>query len=250
MTAGLVIATAGLFVASTIQAATGFGFALVAGPVLYAVAPPSAAVALVLLLGEVVNILILFGEHRRPQIDWSAVRPCLAAAIPGLPLGALLVVVVPATSMQIAVGIAVCGIVLARLARRGPPRPARASGPAAAVAAGLAVGVLTTSTTTSGPPLAIWLTARRMPPAEIRDAVTVIFFALDLIGIFVLVAIAGTGSLSHVSWLLALVPASAVGHFIGRRIFLRLPVTAYEPIVLTTAFAAGVLALATGLANR
>jgi uncharacterized membrane protein YfcA len=247
---GLAIATIGLLIASAVQAATGFGFALVAGPVLYAVAPPSAAVALVLLLGEVVNILILFAEQRRPEIEWAAIRPCLAAAIPGLPIGALLVRVVPAATMQIAVGVAVCSIVVARLARRGPPRPARATGPGAAVAAGLAVGVLTTSTTTSGPPLAIWLTARRMPPARIRDAVTAIFFVLDLVGIFALVAVAGTGSLSHVSWLIALIPASVAGHFVGRRIFLRLSPPAYEPIVLTTAFLSGVLALATGLANN
>ena len=56
MSTGLVIAALGLLVAAAaeLQAATGFGFALVAGPVLYAVTEPAAAVALVLILGQVV----------------------------------------------------------------------------------------------------------------------------------------------------------------------------------------------------
>jgi uncharacterized membrane protein YfcA len=248
MTAALAIAVIGLLVASTVQAATGFGFALVAGPVLYAVAPASAAVLLVMVLGQVVNVFVLFGEHRRPEVDWSAVRPALLAAIPGLPIGALIITVVPRAAMQIAVGVIVCSIVVFRLARRRPAHGEGAHGRGAALAAGFSVGVLTTSTTTSGPPLAIWLTARRMPPAQIRDAVTVIFFTLDLVGVFVLLAVTGTECLSRASWIPVLIPMAIIGHYIGRRMFLRLAPGAYEPIVLTTAGVAGVLSIAAGLA--
>src|SRR4029079_5024318 len=100
---GRSIAARALLGAATVQAATGFGFALVAGPVLYAVMEPAAAVALVLIIGQVVNVLVLFGERRRPQVDWSAVRPALAAAIPGLPIGALIVRIVSATAMRLGV---------------------------------------------------------------------------------------------------------------------------------------------------
>jgi uncharacterized membrane protein YfcA len=250
MTIALVIAACGLLVAATVQAATGFGFALIAGPVLYAVAPPSAAVALVLILGQVVNLLVMFGERRRLEVDWTAVRPALAAAIPGLPIGVLIITVVSETAMKIAVGIAVCGIVLARLARRKGQPGHSGTGRGAAVAAGFAVGVLTTSTTTSGPPLAIWLTARRMPPAAIRDAVTVIFFTLDIVGLAVLYAIAGSASLDKDGWIPVLVPVAILGHAVGRQLFLRLPPPYYEPLVLASAFAAGVLSIATGLASR
>jgi uncharacterized membrane protein YfcA len=59
---GLLVAAGGLLVAATVQSATGFGFALIAGPVLYAVASPPAAVALVLVIGEVVNVLVCLGS--------------------------------------------------------------------------------------------------------------------------------------------------------------------------------------------
>jgi uncharacterized membrane protein YfcA len=246
---GLVIAALGLLVAAIIQAATGFGFALVAGPVLYAVTEPAAAVALVLILGQVVNVLVLFGERRRPEVDWSAVRPALAAAIPGLPVGALIVRVVSAMAMRVAVGGIVCTIVALRFASRGRPRRARHPGRGAALAAGFSVGVLTTSTTTSGPPLAIWLTARRMEPHVIRDVVSVIFFALDVVGIAVLFAIGGPDSTAQLDWVIWLFPVVVVGHVVGRQVFLRLPTEYYEPLVLGSAFVAGALSIVTGLAG-
>ena len=249
------LAACGLLVASTVQSATGFGFSLVAGPALYAVVEPAAAVGLILVLGQVVNLLVLFGERRRPQIDWSAVFPALVAALPGLPIGALLVRTLPASSLRIGVGLVVCAVVVDRLARRLVRHQHRAAGLEAAagrggaIAAGFTVGVLTTSTTTSGPPLAIWLTARRMAPTTLRDTVTVIFFVLDLVGITVVIAIVGTGSsLARAEWIPRLIPVAVAGHLLGRQVFLRLPARHYEWTVLTLALVAGAVSVATGIA--
>jgi uncharacterized protein len=249
------LAACGLLAASTVQSATGFGFALIAAPTLYAVVDPAAAVGLVLVLGQVVNVLVLFGERRLPQLDWSAVTPALIAAVPGLPIGALLVRTLPESALRIGVGLIVCAVVLQRLVRRlarsrKPARdPGAAAGRGAAVAAGFSVGVLTTSTTTSGPPLAIWLTARGMAPAMLRDTVTVIFFALDFIGIAVVVAIVGAGSsLARAEWIPLLIPVAIAGQILGRQLFLRLPTRRYEQIVLSFALVAGVASIAAGLA--
>lgn len=255
MSIAFALAACGLLVASTVQSATGFGFALVAGPALYAVVEPAAAVGLVMVLGQVVNLLVLFGERRRPQVDWSAVLPALVAALPGLPIGALLLRTLPASSLRLAVGLIVCAVVVNRLARRlarHKQRPSGrevAAGRGAAVAAGFAVGVLTTSTTTSGPPLAVWLTARRLEPGAVRDTVTVLFLVLDLIGIAILVTVVGTGpSLARADWVPMLIPVAAAGHLLGRQAFLRLPARYYAPIVLTFALVAGAASVATGIA--
>lgn len=247
MSGALLAAVCIFLLAATIQSATGFGFALVSGPALFAVVEPTAAVALVLVLAQVVNLLILFAERRRLHIDWTIVRPALLAAIPGLPIGALIVAVVPGTAMRVGTGVIVSTIVLVRLARRSRPPHPSSTGRGAALIAGLAVGVLTTSTTTSGQPLAIWLTARKMRPEAIRDVVTVIFLTLDVIGIFILVGVAGSDSLANAGWIPVLIPVAALGHFLGRGIFLRLPARAYEPIVLGTALASGLLAITTGI---
>lgn len=235
----------GLLAASIVQSATGFGYSLVAGPFVYAALDPAEAVALIMIVGEVVSLLILFGERRRPRILWRETGTALAAAVPGLPLGALLIRTVPAHAMTLAVGLIVCCLCTVRLARRGRARAARThDGPTSAIAAGFCVGVLTTSTTTSGPPLAIWLTARRLEPAVIRDVVTLIFIVLDVIGLAVVIAINGADSLPSVRLAGGLAVVAALGQIIGRRLFLRLPGAAYEPLVLSVALLAGIVAIA------
>ncbi len=242
------VTVVGLFVASTLQSATGFGFSLVAGPTLFAVIDASAAVTLLMVIGQVVNLLVLFGERRRPQIEWSVLRPALLAALPGLPLGALIVRLVPLRALRLAVGVIVVALVVTRVVGRRRPPSTRPIGRRGAIVAGLAVGVLTTSTTTSGPPLAIWLTSRRMAPAAIRDAVTMIFLLLDIVALPVFIGIVGSGAgLARIGWIPLLVPGAALGQIIGRRVFLRLPPAHYTRIVLGFALVAGALSVAAGL---
>src|SRR5690349_2521212 len=91
MTLTLIVLSAGLFVAAVVQSATGFGFALVAGPVAYAVLHPLPAVTLILIVAPVVSVLVLFGERRRPRVLWREISLAVVAAIPGLPIGLLLI---------------------------------------------------------------------------------------------------------------------------------------------------------------
>jgi uncharacterized membrane protein YfcA len=244
----LIVAAVAFALAATVQSATGFGFSLISGPLVFAVIEPSAAVGLVLVLSQVVNLLVLFGERRRPQVDWGAVRLALVAAAPGLPLGAVAVRVLPATALRVAVAALVATVVAdrIRLHRRGRRRGD--GGRPAALAAGFAVGALTTSTATNGPPLAIWLTARGLDPATLRDTVTVLFAIVDLVGVGVLAGVVGTGrTFTHASWLLALVPVCAAGQLAGRRLFLRIPARHFEWVVLGLATAAAAASLASGV---
>lgn len=248
MNEALIVAAVGFALAATVQSATGFGFSLISVPLVFAVIEPSAAVGLVLLLSQVVNLLVLFGERRRPRIDWAAVRPALLAAIPGLPVGAVAVRLLPADALRLAVAILVAAVVADRVRRHRQGRRRGDGGRPAALAAGFAVGVLTTSTATNGPPLAVWLTARGLDPATLRDTVTVLFAIVDLIGVGVLAAVVGPErTLTHVSWLLLLVPVCAAGQVAGRRIFLRIPPHRFEWVVLGLASAAAAASLASGL---
>ena len=76
-------ALAGAFV----QSATGFGFALVLSPALFAVLDPVEAVATLLVLGLALNVLVLFeadGGARRLAPRW---RRCCWRRCPGWPRG-------------------------------------------------------------------------------------------------------------------------------------------------------------------
>ena len=230
-----------------LQAATGFGFALLAGPSLYAVMAPSHAVALLLILGLCVNVLVLGAERRPLAVDWSGLRPAMLAAIPGLPIGAVLVRVLPADVLRIAIGVIVCVLVAHRVLRRAP-EARHAPGRATAGVAGFSAGVLTTSTTTNGPPLALWLGGRGLDPAVVRDTVSAAFLMLDVVGLVVVLAIVGPErALAEAVWLPFLIPVVLLGHLAGSWVFRRLPAHRYDQILLIAVAVAGALSIASGV---
>ncbi len=247
MSGWIAVVVAALLLAVALQAATGFGFALLAGPSLYSVMAPTKAVALLLILGLCVNVLVLGGERRRLAVDWAGLRPAMLAALPGLPIGALLVRVLPADALRIAIGVIVCALVAHRLWRRSPvARPA--AGRATAAVAGLSAGILTTSTTTNGPPLALWLGGRGLAPAVVRDTVSAAFLMLDVVGLVVVLAVVGPHrALAEAVWLPALVPVVIAGHLAGSWAFRRMPAHRYDQLLLLAVAAAGAVSIGTGL---
>ena len=247
MSGWIAVVVAALLLAVVLQAATGFGFALLAGPSLYAVMAPTKAVALLLILGLCVNVLVLAGERRRLSVDWAALRPAMLAALPGLPIGAVLVRVLPADALRIAIGVIVCALVAHRLWRRAAsarPAPGRTT----AAVAGLSAGILTTSTTTNGPPLALWLGGRGLQPAVVRDTVSAAFLMLDLVGLGVVLAVLGPQrALAEAVWLPALVPVVIVGHLAGSWVFRRLPAHRYDQLLLAAVAVAGAVSIGSGV---
>ena len=75
----------------------------------------------------------------------------------------------------------------------------------AAPAAGLASGALTTSTTTAGPPVVLYVLARGAPPVQTRDTLTATFIGFTLIGAVALL-FSGRDWVPHAGALAALCP--------------------------------------------
>src|ERR687887_368668 len=96
------------------------------------------------------------------------------AAVVGVMAGAVLRALDP-VALQVAVTLGVAGTLAAR---RLGPRRARLP----AWAAGLAAGGLTTSRSTSGPPLLLHLLGRGLAPERVRDTLTVCFLGLAALG--------------------------------------------------------------------
>ena len=89
------------------HAATGFGFALVLSPALFAVMDPVEAVTALLVLGIALNLLVLFEGGRPEHVDWRALAPMLAAALPGLAVGVVALTQLSKEVLQVAVGVTV-----------------------------------------------------------------------------------------------------------------------------------------------
>lgn len=221
-----------------LQSAGGFGFALVASPALFAAFEPAEAVGAVLVLGIGLNALVLAGERGRPPVRWGDVGPMLAAAVPGLAAGVLVLELLAKEALQALVGV---GVLAAVAVRAGRPRPARAG---ARYPVGFLAGALTTSTSVSGPPLVLWLRALGAAPAELRASLAASFLSLNVLGgVILALAIGGRGS-PGADVLLALAPAAALGHVAGRLVFTRLPRSRFEALGTTVVVAAGLASLA------
>ncbi len=242
----LAAATFAVFAGAAVQAATGFGFAVLAAPLAFAALDSHEAIGLLLLLGTEIGILTLATEGRRPQ---PMVRRCaviLAWAVPAAVAGVAVLRALDAVTLQIAVSVGVAATLIIR--HRAPALRRSAEPRWAAPATGLSAGALVTSTNTSGPPLLLYLLGRGDDPVTVRDTLMVCQLGLSLIGAAAIVATGTTGAVPR-GWLLALcVPLVLLAHLVGRRVFARLAKSGrYEPVLNATLVVAVVAGLATAV---
>ena len=230
------VAAAAVAAGAALQSATGFGFSIVAAPLVFAVVEPEEAVGLLIVLGSLVNVLTLVSERRRPR---PVVRECavlLAFALPGAVAGVAVLRALDPVALQVAVSVGVVATLIARrLAKRRTP------GWAAPIA-GLSAGALTTSTTTAGPPLIVYLLGRGLEPAQVRDTVPVCFLGLSVVGVIALWVTDTGGAVPAAGLVALLVPVVVVGHLAGRPLFAALVRSERYEVVLTTILIASVAA--------
>jgi uncharacterized protein len=242
----MALAAVAAFAGAAVQSATGFGFALVLSPALFAVMDPVEAVTALLVLGVALNLLVLFEGGRPEHVDWRALAPMLLAALPGLALGAVALTQLSKEVLQVTVGVAVIAAAGWQLRQRRGARVRRLGG-VAGLAAGFASGALTTSISVSGPPLVLWLEAHGVRPEEFRASLAASFLALNVTGGAVLLAAEGLGAFDagEVALLLALVLA---GYALGARAFRRLDRERFFNLVLVLVAFTGAASVVAGIA--
>lgn len=234
---------------AAVQSATGFGFALVSGPALFALLDPAEAVTALLVLGIAVNVLVVAGRAAGGSVRWPDLARVVAAAVPGLVGGALLLGVVPKPVLQAVVGVGVLLAVAVQVWRRpvaASPAPRRVPH-GSAIAVGLLVGVLTTTTGTNGPPLVLWLERRRLAPADARRTISAVFLALNVLGAVALAAVGhGVGG-TRPALLGVLLVAAVAGHVAGAAVFRRMDPRRFRAAGLVLCTLAGLAAIASAL---
>jgi uncharacterized protein len=239
----MALAAVAAFAGAFVQSTTGFGFALVLSPALFAVMDPVEAVMSLIVLGLALNLLVLFERGRPEHVEWRALAPLLLAALPGLALGVVALTQLSKEVLQVAVGVAVIGASAWQLRRRSSATPHLPG--AAGLAAGFVSGALTTSISVSGPPIVLWLEARGVRPEEFRASLAATFLALNLAGGVLLLGAEGSASVDagEVAPLLGLVVA---GYALGALAFRRLDRERFYKIVLALVACTGAASVAAG----
>jgi uncharacterized membrane protein YfcA len=240
----MALAAAAALTGAFVQSTTGFGFALVLSPALFAVMDPVDAVMALLVLGFALSLLVLFERGRPDHVDWRSLVPMLIAALPGLAVGAVALTQLSKSVLQVAVGVAVIAAAAWQLRRR---RRGAEPHQVPSALAGFTSGALTTSINVSGPPIVLWLEARGASPEEFRASLAATFLALDLAGGALLLAAEGSASIDagRVGPLLALVVA---GYALGAWAFRRLDRERFYTLVLALVACTGVASVVAGLA--
>lgn len=234
----LAAVTAAVFLlAAMAQAVTGFGFALVAVPLLALVAGPVTAVVATTAVSLAVTGVIGYGE--RAHVDRPTALRFVIAGLIGMPLGlvALSRLDERYSTILIAGGVLLC----TGLLWSGVALP---TGPWLQWGTGVLSGALVTSTGMNGPPAVLMMQAISPAPRRFRATLQVIFFGQDAAAV---AAFAVLGYLD--SAVAAAVVAGALGVpagcWLGNRLFALLPTAQFRFVVLGTTTTTAVVSLAT-----
>lgn len=248
----LVLLGLGALGGAVVQAATGFGFAIVAAPVFLVAMNSHAALQVLVVVHLVQTMMMLRGVW--PLVPRRMLKALVAGALVGCPLGLLLFMRLDVNSLKLAVGILILlftSLLIAREAGWFAARPAERAGDGSvldraptplAYLTGATSGAMTALLVMPGPPLMLHLSHAPLPHANAR-ALAVSFFGLCYLFVTALNTFwAGMGD--GVWWLAAgLAPVVYVGTLLGLRLSRYLTQGAFRTAVLVLLVLSGVGAI-------
>jgi uncharacterized protein len=233
----LVLCGIAVALASFLGGVTGFGYSLVATPLLlldgYALRFV-VTVNLALAFVTRISVAVRFRRSASPR----RVALLIGGAVPGLWLGVAVLHAVDPTDIKIAAGI-VTMIAAALLARSVNAPPPRRAIPGAAAIAGFLGGFLGSSTSLNGVAPVLLLARDKASPRSFLADLAMYFVGANAIGLLILAAqdTLRTDALSpaFLVWL----PGSIVGNWLGTTLGPRLPEVAFRRLTLAIVFIAG-----------
>ena len=230
------------FAAALLQAANGFGFAVLATPFFLLFAEPGDAVQLVIIVTLALSVVVLPGLQHR--VHKPLLLRLTLGSLAGLPLGVIAFDIADPVLVRAAAGamiVVFAGVLAANhLRRRGA---AFASSMAGDLATGAVSGIATALVGMAGPPVLIYLMLAGATARAVR-ATLLTFFALSYAA--TLLAHVATIGVPRATWLGAasLVPLAWAGGLIGRALADRLANEAAVALAILVLAAAGLYTLA------
>ena len=235
------VSAVAVFAAALVQGVTGFGFVIVAAPVLTIYLEPTLVVPVMLLQSVVLNAAIMVDGYR-----WINLRRVWALMLAGAaltPIGAALLIGLDAAVIKVLVGVVVGVTAVGMLLglQRTASRELLASIPVGAVS-----GVLGGATGLSGAPVVLFFTNQSVDPKESRANLVFYFQVLNMIA---LPSFAVGGILTRDVFVLSLelLPGALAGVGAGIWLASRVAVAVFWRISLFIVLLAGVGAIVSGL---
>ncbi|MGV8876527.1 MAG: sulfite exporter TauE/SafE family protein [Rhodoglobus sp.] len=225
------------------QRTTGMGFALVASPALVLLLGPFDGVIIVNLCAVLSAAIILPRVWR--GVDWRRFRWLVVPAVVGTMVGAGIAARAPSAWLQMAVGaLVVVALTVTLLFTR---TKHTATGPAPAIGAGFASGVMNAAAGVGGPALSMYAVANRWPQTSFAATAQPYFIVISTASLIGKLSVTNwqIPALEPTAWLwivAALLTGLALGEWLHSRIEPRVARIA----VVTIAYVGGVVALVDG----
>lgn len=235
----IILAAGVLCLASTVQSAIGFGYALVATPLLiWTGIPLPVAITLVAVCSFVQAVIGV--RHLRASVPWRLALIATTVRVGTLIVGLLIlrqIAQLDTRAIRFVVGIVLCLLVITQLV--GKIRPAKAVhwlwGALAFGISGLLAGVCGMG----GPALVLWVMCHDWPAEKIRGFLFAVFAASIPIQIVLLYFTFGVDILWTTITALLLAPAVFLGAAIGLPLGNRLPRPVLRGVVYATLLVIG-----------
>ena len=222
--------------ASFLGGVTGFGYSLVATPLLLLLGFPLPFVVTAnLALACVTRISVAY--RFRSDATPGRAAGLIAGSVPGLWLGAMVLTTVDVSTIKLGAGLVVMGaaVLLWRAVTAPPPREL----PGAPVAAGFAGGFLGAATSLNGVAPVLLLARDKAAPRSVLADLALYFVASNAIGLAILLAAGALESDALWPAFMLWLPGSLAGNWAGTVIGPRLPEAGFRRLTLAIVFAAG-----------
>jgi uncharacterized membrane protein YfcA len=231
----LLAAAAIILIAAVVHAVTGFGFALVATPLLAMTVDPHTAVVATTLSALAMTVTVAI--RQRNFAEWRVAWIALGGTVLGLPLGLLVYRVTSERLLTalIGVGVLVCTVMVWRQVKVPGNTPTL-------VGVGVLAGALSTSTGTNGPPMVAAFQGMGYDPQKFRATLAVVFGGTS---VFSLIGFAVTDQVNADALWIGLVglPVVQVGYWIGNALFNRIDPQRFRLVVLLALLVSAALTL-------
>jgi len=229
-----------VFATSVVQSLVGFGFALLAVPLMIIVIDLQSAVIVSSIVGSLSNLLQCWQLRR--DIDRVLAKRFLLATVLGAPIGLVLFIYANQSALKIVLGVSILfGVAVLS---RGMELQHVSSWLDWLM--GAISGVLLMATSTNGPPLVFVLQARKVAPTTFRATLNLVFLVSGSFGL-VMFGFAGEIVVDDVKLAAAAFPAMVIGISIGTVLRKFAPQEIFKKLVLVLLTVGGVSSIVGGL---
>jgi uncharacterized membrane protein YfcA len=226
-----------IFISAFIRSTLGFGDALLSMPLLTLTIGIQSATPLVAFASFTVAATIIWGSWR--QVDFKAAWRLVLSSMIGVPLGLYLLTTAPEAWVKRVLGLLLLAFGLYRLIQ---PRLLTLSQQRWAYLFGFVAGVLGGAYNTNGPPIVIYGTLRRWPPAHFRATLQGYFLPTIL---FIIISHIWSGLWTP--WVMQLsglaLPVIFLAIFLGSKLNRRISLDRFDRLIYGALVSLGLLLL-------